>query len=98
MQNTITKNQIIQSILDGNFTEETYTKLLKRTELDKIDLETEYTKIVKKVSYLSSSKRTMVLELLLIRDLLKQVKEEKEKAQVLTETETDIPTTSEIKN
>ena len=50
-------------------------RLLKRYDLDKIDLEAEYAKIERKESYLSANKRQIVKEIVEARKFNNQVSE-----------------------
>ena len=60
----------------NTLTEDIYKILLKRWDLDKIDLNEEVIKINTKQSLLSKSKREAVLEFIKLRTMLDQKKEE----------------------
>jgi len=76
----------------GTFNQASYDKLLKRFELTDIDLESEYTKIVKKESNLSRRKRDLVPDFLAVRDMLKE-KTENDKKTDSAESKTDLSET-----
>ena len=59
----------------NQLTEEIYQRLLKRWDLDKVDLDEELIKINARQSDLSRSRRNAVPEFIKLREMLKQRKE-----------------------
>ena len=66
-----------------HLTQEVYDILLKRWDLDKVDLDAEYIKIQTKQSNLTKSRREAVPEFIRIRDLLSEIKQKENNAIVM---------------
>ena len=69
-------------------TEDVLNDLLKRWDLDKVDLDEEYIKIQTKKSSLTRSRREAVPEFIRLRNLLKE-KEEQENSSIVMENDTE---------
>lgn len=84
--NTDVLKQFSAVVNRNRLTEELYDALLKRWDLDKIDLDEEYIKIKTRKSSLSKSRREAVPEFIRLRDLLKDIKD-KENSTIIMENE-----------
>lgn len=84
--NTDVLKQFSAVVNRNRLTEELYDALLKRWDLDKVDLDEEYIKIKTRKSSLSRSRRDAVPEFIRLRDLLKDIKD-KENSTIVMENE-----------
>lgn len=86
--NTDILKQFSTVVNRNRLTEELYNDLLKRWDLDKIDLDEEYIKIQTRKSGLTRSRREAVPEFIRLRNLLKE-KAEQENSSIVMENDTE---------
>lgn len=71
-------------------TRETYNLLLKRWDLDKVDLDEEYIKLQTKNSTLTRSRREAIPEFIRLRNLLKEIEEKNNNSIIMEDEETSL--------
>lgn len=87
MENNVTTPAEMKEFLKTHpFTPEMLQKLLKRFDLEKVNLEAEAIKIKEKTSNLSARQRKAVTELVMLKNVMDEIEKEKELTQKVQET------------
>ena len=75
--NKLSREDIKKFVLENKITEDNFKAILKRFDLENINLEAEHLKIQSKSSYLSARQRKAVEELVLVKSVMDEINKEK---------------------